>query len=135
MACFICKFSSQPRTSRNSCSILRSKTKLIGTWQSLFPLTWFPLEEVLSLNGGDLGHSGEDVSAVGSGSLHAVAMIDLPLACFLVHIELGRKRGESGSGGLDCSPEGGWDWQLDSEYRIWAAPVGVRKRFRVCPGV
>lgn len=63
-------------------------------------LTWLSLEEVLSLNGGDLGHRGEDVSAVGSGSLHAVAVIDLPLTCFLVHIELGRKGGESGSGGV-----------------------------------
>lgn len=58
--------------------------------------TWLPLEEVLSLNGGDLGHCGEDVRTVGGRTLHAVAMIDLPLTGFLVHIELGRKGGKSG---------------------------------------
>lgn len=51
---------------------------------------------MLSLDGSDLGHSREDVSAVGCRSLHAVAMIDLSLTRFLVHVELGGKREQSG---------------------------------------
>lgn len=50
--------------------------------------TWFPLEEVLSLNRGDLGHRSEDMGTVGCCPLHAVPVIDLPLACFLVYIEI-----------------------------------------------
>lgn len=56
---------------------------------------WFPLEEVLSLNRGDLGHRSEDMGTVGCCPLHAVPVIDLPLACFLVYIELGRKGAKS----------------------------------------
>lgn len=52
---------------------------------------------MLSLNGGDLGHCSEDVSTVGGCALHAVAVIDLPLTGFLVHVELGRE----GSQGLE----------------------------------
>lgn len=36
------------------------------------------------------------MSTVGRRPLHAVAVIDLPLACFFVHVELGRKGGKSG---------------------------------------
>jgi hypothetical protein len=98
---------------------------------------------VLSLDGGDLGHSSEDVSTVSCCSLHAVAVIDLPFTCFLVHVELGmmegsqiRRTGEntrgldsrvlrkdragswtpgSVGGGLGSGPLGLWeeDWGLD----------------------
>lgn len=52
------------------------------------PHTWFPLEQVLCLNGCDLWHSGEDVGAVSSRPLQTVSVVDLPIACFLVHVEL-----------------------------------------------
>lgn len=55
-----------------------------------FP-TWLPLQEVLGLDGGDLGHSRKDMCAVGRGPLHAVTVIYLSLAGFLVHVKLGRQ--------------------------------------------
>lgn len=52
------------------------------------PHTWFPLQQVLCLDGSDLRHSGEDVGAVGGCALYAVAVVDLSITCFLIHIEL-----------------------------------------------
>lgn len=58
--------------------------------------TWFSFQQVLSLNGGDLGHGGEDVGAVCGRPFHAVAVVDLPLTRLPIHIELGvRKAVES----------------------------------------
>lgn len=59
------------------------------------PHTWFPLEEVLCLDGCDLWHGGEDMGTVGSCSLQTVAVVDLSIACFLIHVELnGRETGK-----------------------------------------
>lgn len=52
------------------------------------PHTWFPLEEVLCLDGCDLWHGGEDMGTVRSCSLQTVAVVDLSIACFLIHVEL-----------------------------------------------
>lgn len=52
------------------------------------PHTWFPLQQVLCLDGSDLRHGGEDVGAVGGSPLYAVAVVDLSITCLLVHIEL-----------------------------------------------
>lgn len=54
--------------------------------------TWLPLEEVLCLNGCDLGHGGEDVGTVGGGPFQAVAVVNLPVACFFVHVELNERK-------------------------------------------
>lgn len=54
--------------------------------------TWLSLEEVLSLDGCDLGHGGEDVGAVGGRPLQAVAVVNLPVACFFVHVELNERK-------------------------------------------
>ena len=48
----------------------------------------FSLEEMLALVGGDVGDSGEDVGAVGGGTLDAVAMVDAALACFMVNVKV-----------------------------------------------
>lgn len=50
--------------------------------------TWFPLEQELCLNSSNLRHRGENVGAVSSCSLQTVAMVDLTIPCFLIHIEL-----------------------------------------------
>ena len=50
--------------------------------------TWFPLEQVLGLNGCDVWHGGEDMSTVSGRPLQTVAMVDLSVACFLVQVEL-----------------------------------------------
>lgn len=54
--------------------------------------TWLPLEEVLCLDGCDLRHGGEDVGAVGGRPLQTVAVVDLPVARFFVHVELGESK-------------------------------------------
>lgn len=56
--------------------------------------TWFPLEQVLRLDGCDLRHGGEDVGAVGGSTLQAVPVVDLPVACFLIHVELSEAQRE-----------------------------------------
>lgn len=50
--------------------------------------TWFSLEEMFCLNGCDLGHSGEDVGTVGCSPLQTVSVVNLPVTCFFIHIEL-----------------------------------------------
>lgn len=60
------------------------------------PHTWFPLQQVLCLDGSDLWDGAEDVGAVGGRPLYAVAVVDLSIAGFLIHIELnGTETGES----------------------------------------
>lgn len=49
---------------------------------------WLALKEMLSLNAGDLGDSGEGVGQVCRTPLHAVPMIDPSLTCLLIYIEL-----------------------------------------------
>lgn len=52
------------------------------------PHTWFPPQQVLCLDGSNLRHSAEDVGAVGGCPLYAVAVVDLSIAGFLIHVEL-----------------------------------------------
>lgn len=67
------------------------------------PHTWLPLQQVLCLDGSDLRHGGEDVGAVGSCPLDAVAVVDLSVTRFLIHIELNctekREKDQSSHGG------------------------------------
>lgn len=46
------------------------------------------LEQMFALVGGDVGDGGEDVGAVGGGTLDAVAMIDAALACFVINVKV-----------------------------------------------
>lgn len=52
------------------------------------PLTWFPVQHVVSLYSSDLGYSCKDMGTVDSSSLQTVAMVDLPLTSLLVYVEL-----------------------------------------------
>jgi hypothetical protein len=47
----------------------------------------FSLEQMLGLEGGDVGDCGEDIGGVSRCALYAVSMIDPSLSCFCVHIE------------------------------------------------
>lgn len=49
---------------------------------------WLPLQEVLNLIRGDMGHHSEDMNTVVCCMFHAVLMLDLPLTCFFVYIEI-----------------------------------------------
>ena len=51
-------------------------------------LTGLPGEQVLGLEGGDVGHGGEDVGAVDDRSFDAVALVDAAVARLLVQYEL-----------------------------------------------
>jgi len=51
-------------------------------------LTCLPCQQVLSLEGGDVGHRCEDVCTVHYRSLNAVALIDAPVPSFFVQYEL-----------------------------------------------
>lgn len=55
-------------------------------------LTRLPVQHVVGFHGRDLGHGGEDMSAVDGSSLQTVAMVDLPLARLLVNAELQHKQ-------------------------------------------
>lgn len=50
--------------------------------------TRLPVQHVVGLHRRDLGDGGENMRAVHCGSLQAVAVVDLPLACLSVYIEL-----------------------------------------------
>lgn len=47
-----------------------------------------PLQQMLRLVPRYIRHGGEHVRQVGGRPLHAVPVVDLPLACLLVHVEL-----------------------------------------------
>lgn len=64
------------------------------------PRTWFPLQQVLCLDGSNLRHSAEDVGAVGGCPLYAVAVVDLSITGFLIHVELNGTE----TGGINCLP-------------------------------
>jgi hypothetical protein len=55
--------------------------------------TWFPLEQVLCLNGCDLRDGGEDMSAACRCPLQTIPMVDLSIPRLLIHVEL-RQRGQ-----------------------------------------
>lgn len=46
------------------------------------------LQQVLALEGGDVGNGGEDIGGVGGGPLNAVAVVDAALPRFSVHVEI-----------------------------------------------
>lgn len=52
--------------------------------------TWFPLQQVLRLDRCNLWHGGENVGAVSRRSLQTVAMVDLSIPRFLIHVELSK---------------------------------------------
>lgn len=60
--------------------------------------TWFSFEEMLSLDGRDLRHSGENMSAACCSPLQTVTMIDLSITCLLIYIKLQREREKGDSG-------------------------------------
>ena len=57
--------------------------------QPVWRHTWFPFEQVLSLDGCDLGDGGEHVGTARCRSLHTVAVVDLSVTRLLVYIKLG----------------------------------------------
>lgn len=56
-----------------------------------FRPTGFPVKHVIGLHRRDLRDGGENVRAVHGGSLQTVAVVDLPLPCLSVYIELSKQ--------------------------------------------
>lgn len=65
-------------------------------------LTGLPFQEVFSFHRCDLGDCGEHVCAMDSGTLHAIPVVNLPVASLLVYIKLRRDKG--GGGGEKKQP-------------------------------